>query len=441
MNILYVSQYFPPEMGAPAARVHELSREWARMGHHVTVLTGFPNHPVGRIRDEYRRRAWRLTIRETVDGVSVVRTMLYPAANRGSLGRMLNYASFCASAIVRGAVLERPDVVIGTSPQLLSAAAGLVLAKRFQCPYVFEVRDLWPESLTAVGAAGEQSALYKALWHVATRLYREADLVVPVTQGFVPAIEAYGPSAPIVVVENGVDTERFRPPQDRTGLRRALGFEGRFVVSYIGTVGMAHGLDTLLESAALLQTRLPAALVLVVGEGAERARLEQLARARGLANVRFAGERPRAEIPDLVGASDACLVMLKQSEVFKTVLPSKLLEFMSCGTPAVVTVDGFARELITEGNAGIYVPAGSAEALADGIVALHGDPQQRAQLGAGGRAFALRRFSRARKAAEYIQALATLAPSAARADAVWRTPRAQALAGHTATSSRREHLC
>jgi len=179
MKILYVSQYFPPEMGAPAARVSELSREWTRMGHDVTVLTGFPNHPDGRVPEAYRRDFRRLTTREQIDGVTVVRTILYPAANRGSLGRMANYLSFFVSALMRGAVLESPDVVIGTSPQLLCAAAAWLLARRFGCPFVFEVRDLWPESLPAVGASPEGSMLYRLLARVATRLYRSADLIVP----------------------------------------------------------------------------------------------------------------------------------------------------------------------------------------------------------------------------------------------------------------------
>jgi colanic acid biosynthesis glycosyl transferase WcaI len=437
MKILYVSQYFPPEMGAPAARVHELSREWVRMGHEVTVLTGFPNHPEGRVRDAYRSRLWRLTLREQVDGISVVRTILYPAPNRGALGRMLNYLSFFMSAVVRGAALRAPDVVIGTSPQLLSAAAGWLLAARFRCPFVFEVRDLWPESLPAVGASSEGSLLYRVLQAVAMVLYRRASLVVPVTDGFVPTVKAYAPSAPIAVVENGVDLDRFKPQADRQALRIKWGLDGHFVASYIGTIGMAHGLATLLEAAAILQRTLPDALLLVVGEGAEREPLERRAAAAALTNVRFVGQRPRQDIPELVGASDVCLVMLRDSDVFKTVLPSKLPEFMACGTPTIVTVDGFARQLVAEGDAGVYAAAGDARALASAIVDLAREPARRAQLGANGRAFAVRRFDRSRKAAEYLRSLRAIHSPAAAAARL--RPAAPLSGDHAATSTRSGH--
>lgn len=405
MKILYVSQYFPPEMGAPAARVHELSREWARLGHDVTVLTGFPNHPDGKIPDAYKRQMRRLTVRERVDRITVVRTALYPAANRGSLGRALNYLSFCVSAVIRGLFLERPDVVIGTSPQPLAALAGWLLSRRFARPFVFEVRDLWPESLAAVGASREGSLLCRVIGVIASVLYRRAALIVPVTTAFVPTIRTYTPDARIAVVENGVDLDRFQPPTDRLASRRALGAEGRFLVSYIGTIGMAHGLDTLLDAAELLRERLPEALVLLAGDGAERERLEALAAERGLANVRFLGPRPRQEVAALVGASDACLVLLRPSEVFKTVLPSKMLEFMACGTPIIVGVDGLARELVAESGAGTYVPSGDVTALVNAVVDMSRDPGARSWFGQNGRSFVERRFSRQDKAIDYARLL------------------------------------
>jgi glycosyltransferase involved in cell wall biosynthesis len=393
-------------MGAPAARVHELSREWARLGHQVTVLTGFPNHPDGKMPEAYRRQMRRkLTVRETVDGVSVVRTALYAAANTGSVGRMLNYVSFFVSALMRGLVLDRPDVIIGTSPQPLCAAAAWLLALRFSRPFVFEVRDLWPESLPAVGQTSEDSWLYRSIEAVVRVLYRSADLIVPVTEAFIPTIRQYAPDTPLAVIENGVDLDRFQPPANRPELRRTLGVDRRFVVSYIGTIGMAHGLETLLDTAGLLKARFADALVLVAGEGAERERIERLAAERQLTNIRFLGQRPRSEVADLVGASDACLVLLRQSEVFKTVLPSKMLEFMACGTPTVVTVDGFARQLVTESNSGVYVPNNDAVALAAAIIDLSRDPGARAWLGGNGREFVRRRFSRRTKAVEYLRAL------------------------------------
>jgi len=175
MKILYVSQYFPPEMGAPAARAAELSRHWVQQGHEVSVLTGFPNHPTGVVPPAYRKKVWRLVTREQCDGVDVVRTWLLPFPNRRTYERMLNYSSFCVSAASTGLFLSRPDVVIATSPQLLVALSGWWLARGKRVPFVFEVRDLWPESLAAVGAGKENSILHRSLSKIAGFLYRQCD--------------------------------------------------------------------------------------------------------------------------------------------------------------------------------------------------------------------------------------------------------------------------
>ena len=187
MKILYVSQYFPPEMGAPAARAAELSRHWAAAGHAATVLTGFPNHPTGVVPPEYRGQLRRLVAHERIGGVNVVRTWLLPFPNRNAFKRTLNYSSFCASAAVTGLFLSRPDVVIATSPQLLVALSGWWLARCKRVPFVFEVRDLWPESLAAVGMGNSHSLLHRALAKIAGFLYSHADRVVVVT----PAFEDY----------------------------------------------------------------------------------------------------------------------------------------------------------------------------------------------------------------------------------------------------------
>src|SRR6266481_5093180 len=261
MKILYVSQYFPPEMGAPAARAAELSRHWAAAGHEVTVLTGFPNHPTGIVPPEYRNKFRRLVAHEQTDGVNVVRTWLLPFPNRKAHERMLNYSSFCASAASTGLFLSRPDVVIATSPQLLVALSGWWLARWKRVPFVFEVRDLWPESLAAVGAGGEGSALHRTLGAIAGFLYRRSDHIVIVTPAFKDHLIEHWevPAQKISVVENGVETDLFRPclPEKEPGT------EDRFLICYIGTMGMAHGLETLIAAAEQLQRTLPKAMFLL----------------------------------------------------------------------------------------------------------------------------------------------------------------------------------
>ena len=208
LKILYISQYFPPEMGAPAARVSELSQRWVQAGHEVTVLTGFPNHPDGIIRPEYRKSFRRMVFRERVHDVNVVRSWLLPFPNRRPLERMLNYSSFLASAAITGSFLGAPDAVIASSPQLLVGLAGWWISRLKHVPFIFEVRDLWPESLVAVGVGNARSALHRSLAKIAAFLYRKADHIVVVTPAFREFLMSRWQVSgeKISVVPNGVET-------------------------------------------------------------------------------------------------------------------------------------------------------------------------------------------------------------------------------------------
>jgi len=407
VKILYVSQYFPPEMGAPAARAAELSSHWARSGHHVTVLTGFPNHPTGVVPDEWRSRLHGLLYKEDVDGVHVVRTWLWPLPNRKAHERIRNYASFFFSSAISGLELAKPDVVIATSPQLLVALSGWWLAWWKRVPFVFEVRDLWPESLAAVGAGSEGSLLHRTLRAIAGFLYRRSHHIVVVTPAFKDHLMRHWqvPEWKISIVENGVETDLFRPDPAAADIRRDLQVENRFLICYIGTMGMAHGLETLVAAAERLQISLPAAAFLLIGEGAEKQRIVALAAARGLTNIRFLGQQPRESIPAYIAAADVCLVMLKKTELFKTVIPTKLLEYMACERPVIVAVDGEARQIVEAAGAGMFVEPEDNEALVQAILNLADDPQRRQYMGISGREYIVSRLSRARTAQTYISVL------------------------------------
>lgn len=409
MKICYVSQYFPPEMGAPAARAVELSRHWAAAGHAVTVLTGFPNHPTGVVPAEYRDRFRRLVVRERIDGVDVVRTFLLPFPNRKAYERMLNYSSFCVSAGTTGLFLPRPDVVIATSPQLLVGLSGWWLARCKRVPFVFEVRDLWPESLSAVGMGRSNSMLHRRLAQIAGFLYRHADRIVVVT----PAFEDYlvdhwhVPREKISVIENGVETQLFTA-QPGIEQRRELAAEGKFVVSYIGTIGMAHKLETIVGAASRLQETNSEILFLILGEGAEKARIKAFAGNQRLTNVRFVDQQPREKVPAYIGASDVCLVPLKKSDLFKTVIPTKMLEFMSCARPVILGVEGQAKKILEEALAGIAIEPENPDALADAIRHLAENRETARALGENGRQYILRKFSRRHTAERYIRVLEQL---------------------------------
>jgi colanic acid biosynthesis glycosyl transferase WcaI len=412
VKILYVSQYFPPEMGAPAARAAELASHWAQAGHEVSVLTGFPNHPTGVVPPEWRGRLRRLTYREKVGRVDVYRTWLWPLPNRKAHERMRNYASFCVSAALRGLTIPRPDVIIASSPQLLVGLSGWWIAVARQLPFVFEVRDLWPESLVAVGAGDEDSLLHHALAAVAKFLYQRSDRIVVVTPAFQQHLmERWRVAAEkIAVVENGVETDIFAPAPAAANhaLRKELGAEAKFLVCYIGTMGMAHGLETLLDAAHQLQRQSSNAMFLLVGEGAEKARIKIAAQSRGLANVRFLDQQPREKIPAFISASDACLVLLKKTDIFKTVIPTKMLEFMSCARPVILGVEGQAREIIEAAGAGLVIQPENAEALLGAINQLSADRELGIRLGQRGREHILRHFSRGRTAEKYLDVLQSM---------------------------------
>lgn len=410
MKILYVSQYFPPEMGAPAARAAELSRHWARMGHEVTVLTGFPNHPTGVVPEDWRSRLHGMHYTETVNGVRVVRTWLWPLPNRKAHERIRNYASFCISAAVSGLALPKPEVVIATSPQLLVALSGWWLAWWKRVPFVFEVRDLWPESLAAVGAGREGTLLHRTLGAIAGFLYRRADRIVVVTPAFKDHLIRHWnvPAAKISVVENGVETDLFRLDPAAMEVRKQLKLEDRFLICYIGTMGNAHGLETLIAAAEELQAALPRALFLLIGEGAEKERIVELAAGRGLSNVRFLSQQPRERIPAYISAADLCLVMLKKTELFKTVIPTKLLEYMACQRPVIVAVDGQARQIVEEAGAGVFVEPENSKELVRTILNLAKNPEHRRKMGANGRQYIVNKLSREKTAWDYIAVLEAL---------------------------------
>jgi glycosyltransferase involved in cell wall biosynthesis len=415
MHILYVSQYFPPEPGAPAARVSELARAWTEAGHKVTVLTGMPNHPTGVIHDKYRQK---LFVREDFHGVEVLRTWIYAAANRGKVRRSLAYASFAASAVVWGQLrAERPDVLVATSPQFLCAVAGRAISWLRRIPFVFEVRDLWPESIVAVGALPADHWLVRGLEKVEVHLYDVAQRIVVVTDSFRRRLIERGvPSDKISVIKNGVDLGRFSPLGRETSLRARLGYEDRFVVSYVGTLGMAHGLDAVLDVAKSLEGR-DDIRFLFVGDGAEGVRLKARADDEGLKNVTFLGALPRDAMNEVYATSDACLVSLRKTDLFQTVIPSKIFEILAMARPVILSVDGEARSIVEASEGGIFVPPEDVAAMREAILALAIDRDRCTKMGELGRRYVIGAFDRRKLAEDYLRVLEEV-PIASRARSI-----------------------
>jgi colanic acid biosynthesis glycosyl transferase WcaI len=407
VKILYISQYFPPEIAAPAVRVSELSRHWAAAGHDVTVLTGFPNHPAGIIHPDYRSKMRRFLFRERMENVKVVRTWLWPRPNRKALGRILSFASFAISSAASGLFLDRPDVVIATSPQLLVGLTGWWLARAKRVPFIFEVRDLWPESLSAVGLGNDQSLLHRVLGKIADFLYRQSDKIVVVTPAFKEHLVKKWKVSPekISVVPNGVETELFSPKDASADVKQELGTEGKFVACYIGTMGMAHGLETVLQSAAELKNTVPQVFFLLIGDGAEKEHITTRAHSLGLTNVKIIDLQPREKIPSYICAADVCLVLLKRTPIFETVIPTKMLEYMACGRPVILGVEGQAKQIVEAARAGICIQPENAGELAQAVIRLSEDSNLRKSMGNNGRQHVLKNFSRKQTAVSYLDVL------------------------------------
>ena len=406
MRILVLSHYFPPEGNAPASRIHELGKRWARAGHAVTVITAAPSVPDGVIYDGYRNDFTR----QEIDGIEVLRVWTYVAANKGTLRRSASFVSFMVTATLRALAVARPDVIVATSPQFFCGWAGVLCKWLLQRPLVLEIRDLWPESIVAVGAL-RPGATLRALEWLERRMYAAADHVVTVGDGYAARLRARGvAAAALTIITNGIDREIFRPrPADPAVLARH-GLAGRFVCAYVGTVGMGCGLAVLIPAAERLRAlgREDVAF-LVVGDGAVRAELEAAVQACGLGGlVTFAGRRPKAEIPAYLASAGCCLVHLQRTELFTSVLPSKAFEAMAMAQPLVMGVEGEAARLVEESGSGICVTPEDPDALVAAVLRLADDPGLARRLGEAGLAHVVRHYDRDRLADDYLRVLAAI---------------------------------
>lgn len=371
MNILFLTDNFPPEGNAPAIRTFEHVTRWVKAGHAVTVVTGAPNFPEGVVYPGYRNR-WRQV--EVLDGVRVVRVKTYIAANAGFGRRIMDYLSFMVSAIFFGLFEKRPDVVIATSPQFFCAIAGWILSGLKRRPFVFELRDLWPDSILAVGAM-KRNWVIRWLERLELFLYRRADAIVSVTQSFRDRLIERGVDPEkIHVVVNGVDLQVYRPGEQDFELMREYDLESdAFVVGYLGTHGMAHGLESVLEAVALVSDRRDIRF-LFAGGGARRAFVEAEVEARGLEQVTLIPRQPREQMPRLLSLCDLALVPLRDSPVFATVIPSKIFESMATGVPILMSLpEGEATGIIKQHQCGVCVPPMNPGVMASEIRALADD--------------------------------------------------------------------
>ncbi|MBY0401720.1 glycosyltransferase family 4 protein [Myxococcota bacterium] len=402
MKILFVSHYFPPEVNAPANRTHEHCRRWVADGHEVTVVTGVPNHPRGRIFPGYRNR-W--IQEETVDGIRVIRTWMYLTPNSGFLRRVANYLLFALTAILASARAERPDVVVATSPQFFVGIAGAIIARIKRRPFVLEIRDLWPKSVVELGQLGPGPIL-SILEALETWLYRSAAGIVVNTRTFHDHITARGVrSEAIELVYNGIDPALFKPRPKNEALLASHGLEKRFTVAYVGTLGLAHGLSLLVEVAERLAHRSSIHFVLI-GDGADREKLEADVARRGLHNFHILGLQPRDAMPDWIASIDVLLVMLRDLPVFETVIPSKIFEFLAQERPVILAAKGEIRRMMEEADGALVIDPEVADQLIAAIDEIIARPEEAARRAAAGRRWVEAGFLRddlARKMSAFLE--------------------------------------
>lgn len=407
MHILFLTDNFPPEVNAPASRTFEHCREWVKAGHQVTVITGAPNFPKGKVFDGYQNQLWQ---HESMDGIRVIRVWTYITANEGFYKRTLDYLSYMFASFLASLLVRQVDVVVGTSPQFFTVCAAYMTGLLKRVPWVFELRDIWPESIRVVGAM-KQSKVLDLLEQVELFLYRKSSAIVSVTHAFRNSLIRRGVDGEkIHVVTNGVDVSRFSPRNKGAELLRKHDLQGKFVVGYIGTHGLAHALDTLLDAAKALKVAPDGDRfrIILLGDGANKAALRQRAQTEGLDNVIFVDSVSKDQVVRYWSLLDASIIHLKKDALFATVIPSKLFECMSMAIPVLHGVQGESADIVERENVGLLFEPENAEALINALRRLADHPELLARLKANG-PLGAQRYDRSSLAADMLQILKTQA--------------------------------
>jgi colanic acid biosynthesis glycosyl transferase WcaI len=364
MRTLFITQYFAPETEIGGIRILEIASRLQAMGHEIAVLTGLPNYPSGELFAAYRRKAWRGTWTETIDGLRVTRVPLYPSHHKATLPRLLNYFSFLFASAARSLFMKRPDVVVCTSPPLTVGLAAWLAARRFGVPFILEIRDLWPEAAIELGYL-KNPRVRKAAYALESFLYSRASKIVSVSEGMrEDLLKRAVPASRCEVICNGVDVRLFAPDPAAAAshpIVNQLQRSGNVVGVYLGTISAYHGVDCMLALLERLREEPRIQIVFAAG-GSARDDLERQVKARGLLNATFLPAPPRKEMPSVLAAADFCLAFVKPGPFSRWLLSSKVFMYMSCGRPVFAAAVGETARVIQEAQAGIVE-----DATAEGI--------------------------------------------------------------------------
>ena len=403
MKILFLSHYFPPEGNAPATRTFEHTRRWANAGHDIKVITCAPNVPHGKVYPNFKNSIYS---RSVLGGVHVLRVWTYLAANKGKGRRSLNYVSYLFSSVVAGLFSAKPDLMIATSPQFFCGCAGAILAKLKNIPFILEIRDVWPDSIIAVNAISNQRVL-KWMFILEKWLYRSATHIVTVGKGYKKVLVEKGvPPEKISIITNGADLKRFLPA------KVAKKGDSKFICSFIGTLGMAAGLEIVIRAAQYLDSIDESDIVFnLVGDGADYENLLKKVSDLNIRRIQFTGLVKKENISDYLRETNVCLIHLIKSDLFKTVIPSKLFEAMASEVPVVMGVQGEAAAIVKAAQCGLSFTPENHWELCDLLIQLNNDPILRASMGEQGRVYLESHYCREQLADQYLEVLHKVCPA------------------------------
>lgn len=402
MNIVCYSHYFSPEIGAPSARIYDLSKQWVESGHSAEVVTCFPNHPEGRIYPGYRPGMY---MAEQMDGIHVHRHWTYITPNKGFIKKTLGHISYLPSALLlSNRHLKTPQVIVGSSPTFFAAMAAAWAGIQYNAPFIMEIRDLWPAIFVELGVLRNRRMI-AWLERLEMALYRQATKVVTVTESFRDNLIQRGiPAEKVHTIPNGADVDFWKPNDSAVELRRQLGLEGRFVVLYIGAHGISHGLGRVLESADQLRAQADISFIFV-GEGAEKAGLLRKADELRLKNVMFHDPVDKIGVKEFYSLADVCLVPLRNIPLFDSFIPSKIFEIMAMERPIIGSVRGEPADILNRSGSSIVVEPEDSAAIAGAILYLYQHREQALVMGKQGRDFVVQHYSRRSLASTYLEVM------------------------------------
>ncbi len=399
MHILLIHQAFAALDEPGGTRHHELARHLVRQGHQVTVIASPVSYLTG---DETGMR-----VRKQTDdlGVTIIRSYTLPALHRSFIWRVFSFLSFMISSFINGLFVRKVDLVWGTTPPIFQGPTAWLLARLKGCPFLLEVRDLWPAFAVAVGVLKNKCLIRLSEW-LERFLYRHADQVIVNSPGYISHVQSHG-AEHVTLIPNGADPDMFDPDAKGLDFRQEHGLEGHFVVLYAGAHGMSNDLDVVLEAAQLLLEE-PSIQIVLLGSGKEKPRLVAEAEERRLSNIHFLPPVPKSAMKTALAASDACLAILKPIELYKTTYPNKVFDYMAAGRPVILAIEGVIKEVVEEAQAGIAVPPGNPDELASAIRHLAENPEICREMGMNGRRTIETEFSRVELADKFTALLESM---------------------------------